>query len=102
MQKIMLQVQLLLAALSALAPLVPAQHRGRVAEILRTAADALAFTGALSAGADTIAQKLAAVRADVEAMAAAGRGVSDDALDTAVARMRAASADLRAALAEAG
>lgn len=102
MQKIMLQVQLLLAALSALAPLVPAEHRGRVAEILKIAADALAFTGALSAGADTIAHKLAAVRADVEAMAAAGRGVSDAALVSAVARMRAASADLRAALAEAG
>ncbi|MDZ4693453.1 hypothetical protein [Terricaulis sp.] len=102
MNKLMLQVQLLLAALSALLPLVPLEHRGRVAEILETAAKALAFTGVLGAGAEDIAEKLAAVRANVEAMAAAGRAVTDDELAAAMTRVRSASADLRAALAAAG
>ncbi len=102
MHRLILQVQLLLAALSALLPLVPADHRSRVAEILETAAKALAFTGVLGAGADDIAEKLAAIRADVEAMAVNGRAPSDQELGAAIARVRAASADLRAALAAAG
>lgn len=102
MHKLILQVQLLLAALSAVLPLVPLEHRGRVAEILETAAKALAFTGVLGAGAEDIAEKLAAVRADVETMAAAGRSVTDEELSAALTRVRAASADLRAALAGAG
>ncbi len=102
MHKLMLQVQLLLAALSALLPLVPLEHRGRIAEILETAAKALAFTGVLGASADDIADKLARIRADVEAMATDGRAVTPDELAAAMSRVRAASADLREALAVAG
>lgn len=102
MHTLMLQVQLLLAALSALLPLVPLEHRGRIAEILETAAKALAFTGVLGASADDIADKLARVRADVEAMAAEGHAVTPDELAAAMLRVRAASADLREALAVAG
>jgi len=45
--------------------------------------------------------KLAAVRAEVEAMAAAARALSAEELDAAMARVRAASATFRAALQEA-
>ena len=101
MSKLLLQVQLLLAALSALLPLVPAERRSRAAEILDVAARALAFGGALTGNLDDLARKLAAIRADVEALAAADEPVSAAAFDAAMARVRAASIDFRAALAEA-
>lgn len=100
MTKVMLQVQLLLAALSALLPLVPESRRARAAEILDLAVRALAFGNAVGANLDDLARKLAAVRADVEAMASAGREVSASEFDAAVDRVRAASAAFRAALAK--
>ncbi|HYD89236.1 MAG TPA: hypothetical protein VEA80_17285 [Vitreimonas sp.] len=102
MSKLILQVQLLLAALSALLPLVPEEHRSRAAELLDLAARALAFGGVVTTNLDDLALKLAAVRADVEAMAAAGRAVSAEEMDAALARVRAASAGFREALAERG
>lgn len=102
MTKIVLQVQLLLAALSALLPLVPESHRGRIGEILEIAARALSFGGVLSINVDDLGAKLAAIRAEVEAMAAEGREVGRDELDAAMARVRTASASFRAAVAEAG
>ncbi|MGQ0531649.1 MAG: hypothetical protein ACT4OF_03035, partial [Caulobacteraceae bacterium] len=53
---------------------------------------------------DDLAAKLAAIRAEVEAMAAAGHAVSAAELDAAMTRVRAGSAAFRAALetAEAG
>jgi len=102
MSNLMLQVQLLLAALSALLPLVPDEHRDRAAEILDLAARALAAGGVVRVNLDDLAAKLADVRREVEAMAAAGRAVSADELDAAMVRVRSASAAFRTALAEAG
>ncbi len=104
MLNLMLQLQLLLAALSAFLPLVPAEHRVRAAEILDVAAKALSAGGSVASNLDDLALKLAAVRAEVEAMAATGRAVTADELDQAMARVRTASAAFRAALetAEAG
>jgi hypothetical protein len=101
MQALMLQLQMLLAALSAFLPLVPADIRARAAGFLDLAAKALAAGGAIGANLDDLAAKLAAVRAEVETMAANGREVSADELDAAMGRVRAASAAFRAALATA-
>jgi hypothetical protein len=98
MTNLLLQLQLLLAALSALLPLVPDEHRTRAGEILDVAAAVLGAGGAISANADDLAAKLAAVRAEVEAMAAEGRAVSAGELDAAMARVRTASTAFRAAL----
>lgn len=98
MQALVLQVQMLLAALSAFLPLVPSESRGRIAEILDAAGRALSAGGALAAGAEGLAEKFAAIRAEVEAMAASGRAVSAAELDSAMARIHAASSAFRAAL----
>jgi hypothetical protein len=99
-----MQLQLLLTALSALLPFAPEQYRARIAEVLDVAATALAAGGSVAANLDDLAAKLAAVRGEVEAMAAAGHKVSAAELDAAMARVRAASAAFRVALqtAEAG
>jgi hypothetical protein len=104
MLNLLLQLQLLLAALSAFLPLVPEEYRVRAAEILDVAVKALAAGGSIASNVDDLAVKLAAVRAEVEAMVASGRAVSVEQLDAAMARVRAASAAFRAALeiAEAG
>jgi hypothetical protein len=101
---LILQLQLLLAALSAFLPLVPADSRARVGEILDMAGKALSAGGAVATNADDLARKLADVRSEVEAMAAAGRRVTAAELDAAMMRVRSASAAFRAALetAEAG
>ncbi|MEZ5961517.1 MAG: hypothetical protein R3C30_14000, partial [Hyphomonadaceae bacterium] len=71
---------------------------------LDVAAKALAAGGSIASNVDDLAVKLAAIRAEVETMAASGRSVSEDQLDAAMARVRAASAAFRAVLetAEAG
>lgn len=96
-----MQLQLLLTALSALLPLAPEQYRARIAEVLHLAAGALTAGGSVAANLDDLAVKLAAVRAEVEAMAASGHKVSAAELDAAMARVRAASAAFRTALQEA-
>lgn len=58
----------------------------------------LAAGGAIAANLDDLAGKLAAIRAEVEAMAATGRAVTGDELDAAMGRVRTASATFRAAL----
>ncbi len=98
MLNLVLQLQLLLAALSAFLPLVPDEHRVRAGEILNLAAQALAVGGSVAGNVDDLAVKLAAVRGEVEAMVAAGRTVSDIELESAMARVRSASAAFRAAL----
>ena len=104
MSNLLLQLQLLLAALSALLPLLPADLRTRAGAILDLVGKALSLGSAVSANADDLAQKLAAVRAEVEAMAASGHTVSADELDAAMTRVTAASEAFRQALqtAEAG
>lgn len=104
MLNLLLQLQLLLAALSAFLPLVPEEHRARAGEILDVVAKVLSAGGSIAANADDLAVKLAAIRAEVEAMASAERTVSVAQLDAAMERVRAASTAFRAALqtAEAG
>lgn len=99
-----MQLQLLLTALSAFLPLAPSEYRERISEVLDVAAKALAAGGAVATNLDDLAAKLAAIRAEVETMAAAGRAVTADELDVAMARVRAASSAFRVALktAEAG
>ena len=98
MLNLMLQLQLLLAALSAFLPLVPPEHRARAGEILDVAAQVLSAGAVVAPNLDDLAQKLAAIRAEVEAMAAAGQAVSPDQLDAAMTRVRAASAAFRDAV----
>jgi hypothetical protein len=93
-----MQLQLLLTALSAFLPFAPEKHRARITDILEVAGKALAAGGSVAANLDDLAAKLAAIRAEVEAMAAAGRAVTADELDAAMARVRTASAAFRAAL----
>ncbi|MGE0597064.1 MAG: hypothetical protein AB7P07_11920 [Hyphomonadaceae bacterium] len=102
MQSLLLQLQLLLAALSAFLPLVPNEARERAADFLDLAADALAASGSVAANLDDLAQKLAGIRAEIEAMVNAGRRVSPEELDAAMQRVRVASAAFRAALETAG
>ena len=61
-------------------------------------AKALSVGGSIATNLDDLAAKLAAIRAEVEAMAQAGRNVSPEELDAAMARVRTASAAFRAAL----
>lgn len=98
MLNLLLQLQLLLAALSAFLPLVPEEHRVRAGEILDVVAKVLSAGGSIASNVDDLAVKLAAMRAEVEAMAAAGRAVSEEQLDAAMVRVRAASAAFREAL----
>ncbi len=101
MLNLILQVQMLLAALSAFLPLVPETQRTRSAAIVDLAAQALAAGGAVATNVDDLAQKLADVRAEVETMAATGRTVTDTEMDAALTRVRVASSAFREALAEA-
>jgi hypothetical protein len=98
MTNLMLQLQLLLAALSAFLPLVPQNYRDRAGEILDVAAKALTAGAAVAPNLDDLAKKLAAIRAEVEAMAAAGHDVTADELDAAMNRVRMASSAFRDAL----
>ncbi|MGE3251874.1 MAG: hypothetical protein AB7L26_16720 [Hyphomonadaceae bacterium] len=98
MHALILQLQMLLAALSAFLPLVPNRSRERAAEILDLAADALAAGGAVAINLDDLADKLSTVRAEVEAMARTGRAVTPEELDGAIARVRTASEAFRTAL----
>lgn len=93
-----MQIQLLLTAISALLPFAPDRYRARIAEILSIAGQALAAGGAVAANIDDLAAKLAAIRTEVEAMAQAGHAVSEAELDAAMARVRTASAAFRSAL----
>ena len=101
MPALILQLQLLLAALGALLPLVPDAQRARLGALFELAGKALSLGAAAAPHVDDLARKLARVRADVEAMAAEGRPVSPDRLDEAFARVTAASRAFREAAGEA-
>jgi outer membrane murein-binding lipoprotein Lpp len=98
MHNFILQLQLLLAALSALLPLAPNGYRVRIAEVLSAVAKALAAGAAVSTNVDDLAAKLAALRAEVEQIAESGRAISETEFDVAMARVGAASAAFRSAL----
>ena len=100
MHALILQLQLLLAALGALLPLVPEASRTRIAGLFDLAGQALRIGDAAASQADDLALKLAAIRADVERMAGAGVTVTPDRIDEAFARVAAASRAFRLAAGE--
>ncbi|MDX2233504.1 MAG: hypothetical protein NW200_03315 [Hyphomonadaceae bacterium] len=100
MHAIILQLQLLLAALGALLPLIPQAGRARIASVFDLVGAALKLGERSADDIDDLAAKLAAIRADVERMATAGDPVTADRLDEAFARVTAASRAFRAALGE--
>ena len=97
MQKFLVQAQMLLAALSAALPLAPASRRADLAQVLEAIAQALRMADVAASAAENFAGKVAALRAEVEAMA---EGVSETGIEAAFDRVRTASAAFRAALAE--
>lgn len=101
MPNLLLQLQLLLAALSALLPLIPVDFRSKLASFLDLAGHALSVSASAAADVADLADKLAAVRAEVEAVAAAGRSVTADEFDAVMTRITSASVAFRAALATA-
>jgi hypothetical protein len=89
-----LQVQLLLAALSAVLPLAPEKNRAHLAHVLETIAAALKL-GETAAGAGAeLATKFAALRSEVEEMAALSTTVSAEQFEAAFERVRVASTAL--------
>ena len=101
MSSLILQLQLLLGALSALLPLVPVATRASIGPILEIAAKVLSIGEAASADVADLSKKLAAIRAEVEAMAASGHDATAAELDAAAERVRIASDAFHAALATA-
>lgn len=98
MPNLILQLQMLLATLSALLHLLPEDGRTKAAEIVDMVAKALAAGGAVAANVDDLSVKLAVVRTEIESLATSGKQLTADDLDTAMSRVRAASAAFRAAL----
>ncbi len=97
MQGFILQVQLLLAALSAVLPLAPAGNRAHLAHVLETIAAALKLGQSAVEAGDNLAANFAALRGEVERMAALSAHASPDELETAFERVRSASAAFRSA-----
>ena len=94
----MLQLQMLLAALSAFLPLVAERETRssrRDSRRRRQSARRWRF-GRYEL--DDLALKLSDIRAEVEAMVAAGRAATPEELDASMARVRSASAAFRSAL----
>lgn len=99
MRNFITQAQLLLAALSAVLPLAPAGKRAHLAHVLETIAAALKLGESAAAAGESLATKFAALRSEVEGMAALNEHASVEELEAVFARVRAASADFRAACA---
>jgi len=97
MNAVMLQLQLLLAALAGFLPLVPHQNRARIAAILELVSAALAAGGGIVGDMTDLARKIAAIREEIE-RAAAADVVSPAEFDAVLARIAGASAQFRAAL----
>lgn len=100
MHAFLIQTQLLLAALSAALPLAPAGKRAQLAHVLETIATALKLGESAMETAESLAAKFAALRGEVERMAAASPHASPDELEAAFERVRSASAAFRAAYTE--
>jgi hypothetical protein len=100
MHAFFIQVQLLLAALSAALPLAPAGNRAQLADVLETIATALKLGESAMDSAESLAARFAAPRGEVERMAAVSPHASPDELEMAFERVRSASAAFRAAYTE--
>lgn len=98
MPALLLQLQLLLAALSAFLPLVPPDARWRAGEMLAFIGRALLAGGAAAEELDDLAEKLRAIRAEVERLAVSGAPLSASDLELGHERLQRASAAFRAAL----
>jgi hypothetical protein len=96
MHGFILQIQLLLSALSAVLPLAPVNKRAQLAQILQTIASALALGEAAAETSKDLAVKFAALRAEIEHVAALSASARADELEAAFERVRAASAAFRA------
>jgi len=97
MPAVLMQLQMLLSALSAFVQITPLSAKPRAME-------ALGFVGrALSAGAaaaeewDDLSERLRSLRLEVEALAERREPLSPEDLEDALSRVRAASAGFRAA-----
>jgi hypothetical protein len=98
MQAFIIQVQLVLAALSAFLPLMPDSRRGEAGEILNSLGRALTLGSVVAANYDALAIKLKILRAEIEAMADAGTPATVETIEGAFARVQAASAAFRRAI----
>ncbi len=98
MNTLILELRLLLSALSLFLPLLPPEGRARVGDVLEAAARALNLTSGLAQDWTALTQKLAAVRGEVEALTQSGRPLAAEDLEQAMARVRTASHAFRAAL----
>lgn len=97
MHAFIIQAQLLLGALAAILPLAPAGNRAQLAHVLETIAAALKIGESAMDSAESLAVKFAALRGEVERMAAVTPHASPDELEAAFERVRSASASFRAA-----
>jgi hypothetical protein len=100
MQTFIIQVQLLLAALSAVLPLAPEGNRAQLAHVLESVAAALKLGESALHSAESLAAKLSALRREVERMAAVSPHASAEDLESVFERVRNASTEFRAAYAE--
>ncbi len=86
MLNVIAQLEMLIAAISAFLPLIPEEQRDRATRFLSLAARGLSAGAHAAANLEDLADKLALIRAEVEAMAEAGASVSAAQLDAAMER----------------
>lgn len=96
MQAFIAQLQLLLAALSAFLPMLPEKKRADATHIFDALGVALTVSATASANFEDLAIKLKALRAEIEAMG--DQPANIEAIESAFARLREASASFRAAI----
>ena len=96
MQAFIAQLQLLLAALGAFLPMLPEKNRADATHIFDVLGVALTVSATASANFDDLAIKLKALRAEIEAMGE--KPASAEVMESAFARVRAASTAFRAAV----
>jgi uncharacterized small protein (DUF1192 family) len=97
MEKLISQMQSVLAVVSAILPITPAKHHAVLAGALDAVASALQLGELAAASVDELAERFAILRAETEAMARVGEAEMEAAFD----RVRAASTAFRAAFAQA-
>lgn len=97
MHALILQMQMLLAAAGAVAPLAPGAVRPKLIALFKLIGEALSAVDAGGAALERLAPKLSRIRREMESLAETGAPISADALDAAIARVGAASAAFRRA-----
>jgi hypothetical protein len=97
MHTLILQMQMLLAAVAAISPLAPEALRPKLVAVFKLIGEALSAVDAGGAALERLAPKLSRIRREVESLAESGKPISADALDAALTRVSAASAAFRRA-----